>query len=148
MKTRAHGKGIIMGLFDQVMGGLTGKLTGSGDQKNLLESVMGMISNPETGGLAGLVQSFKDKGLGNAVTSWVGTGENLPVSGEQIQKVISSENIQQLAGKLGSSKEDVSSLLAGLLPQVIDKLTPDGALPEGNLVEQGLSLLKNKLLGS
>ena len=137
-----------MGLFDQVMGGLTGKLTGSGDQKNLLESVMGMISNPETGGLAGLVQSFKDKGLGNAVTSWVGTGENLPVSGEQIQKVISSENIQQLAGKLGSSKEEASTLLAGLLPQVIDKLTPDGALPEGNLVEQGLSLLKNKLLGS
>lgn len=137
-----------MGIFDQVMGGLTGKLTGSGDQKNLLESVMGMISNPEAGGLAGLVQNFKDKGLGNAVTSWIGTGENLPVSGEQIQKVISSENIQQIAGKLGSSKEEVSSLLAGLLPQVIDKLTPDGALPEGNLVEQGLSLLKNKLLGS
>ncbi len=137
-----------MGLLDQIMGGLTGKLAGSGDQKNLLESVIGMINNPETGGLGGLVQSFKDKGLGNAISSWVGTGENLPVSGEQIQKVISAENIQQIAGKLGSSREEVSNMLAGLLPQVIDKLTPNGALPEGNLVEQGLSLLKNKLLGS
>ncbi len=137
-----------MGLLDQIMGGLTGKLAGSGDQKNLLESVIGMINNPETGGLGGLVQSFKDKGLGNAISSWVGTGENLPVSGEQIQKVISAENIQQIAGKIGSSREEVSNMLAGLLPQVIDKLTPNGALPEGNLVEQGLSLLKNKLLGS
>ena len=137
-----------MGLLDQVIGGLTGKLTGSGDQSNLLESVIGIINNPETGGIAGLVQSFKDKGLGNAITSWVGTGENLPVSGEQIQQVISNENIQQIAGKLGLSGGEVSTMLAGLLPQVIDKLTPNGALPEGNLVEQGLSLLKNKFLGS
>jgi uncharacterized protein YidB (DUF937 family) len=137
-----------MGLLDQVIGGLTGKLTSSGDQKNLLESVIGMINNPETGGLTGLVQSFKDKGLGNAITSWVGTGENLPVSGEQIQQAISSDKIQEIAGKLGLSGGEVSTMLAGLLPQVIDKLTPNGNLPEGNLVEQGLSLLKNKLLGS
>jgi uncharacterized protein YidB (DUF937 family) len=137
-----------MGLLDQVIGGLTGKLTGSGDQSNLLDSVIGIINNPETGGIAGLVQTFKDKGLGNAIISWIGTGENQAVSGEQIQQVISNENIQQIAGKLGLSGGEVSTMLAGLLPQVIDKLTPNGALPEGNLVEQGLSLLKNKFLGS
>jgi uncharacterized protein YidB (DUF937 family) len=136
-----------MGLLDQVIGGLKGKLTGSGDQSNLLESVINIINNPETGGLTGLVQIFKDKGLGNIITSWVGTGENLPVSGEQIQQVINSEKIQQIAGKLGISGGEVSTTLAGLLPQVIDKLTPNGTLPEGNLVEQGLNLLKNKLLG-
>jgi uncharacterized protein YidB (DUF937 family) len=136
-----------MGLLDQVIGGLTGKLTGSGDQNNLLESVIGLINNPETGGLAGLVQSFKDKGLGNAISSWISTGENLPVSGDQIQQVINSEKIQQIAGKLGLSGEEVSNVLAGMLPKVIDKLTPNGTLPEGNLMEQGLNLLKNKLLG-
>jgi uncharacterized protein YidB (DUF937 family) len=136
-----------MGLLDQVIGGLSGKLAGSGDQGKLLDSVISLINNPETGGLAGLVQSFKDKGLGNAVGSWISTGENLPVSGEQIKQVISSENIQQLAGKLGLSGGEVSNVLAGLLPQVIDKLTPDGTLPEGGLVEKGLSLLKTKLLG-
>jgi uncharacterized protein YidB (DUF937 family) len=147
LNERRYVKEIIMGLLDQVIGGLKSKLTGSGDQSNLLESVIGIINNPETGGLAGLVQNFKDKGLGNAITSWVGTGENLPVSGEQIQQIISSEKIQQIAGKLGISEGEVSNTLAGLLPQVIDKLTPNGTLPEGNLVEQGLSLLKNKLLG-
>ena len=136
-----------MGLLDQVIGGLAGKLTGSGDQSKLLDSVMGLINNPETGGLTGLVQSFKDKGLGNAISSWISTGENLPVSGEQIQQVVNSEKIQQIAGKLGISGPEVSNVLAGLLPQVIDKLTPNGTLPEGGLVEQGLNLLKNKLLG-
>ncbi len=136
-----------MGLLDKVMGGLTGKLADSGVQSNLMESVIGMINNPETGGLQGLVQSFKDKGLEGVVSSWVGKGENLPVSGEQIGQVISSEKIQQIAGKLGISGAEVTTMLAGLLPKVIDKLTPDGAVPEGGAVEQGLNLLKNKLLG-
>ncbi len=136
-----------MGLLDQVIGGLTGKLADSGVQSNLMESVIGMINNPETGGLKGLVQSFKDKGLEGVVSSWVGTGENLPVSGEQIGQVINSEKIQQIAGKLGVSGAEVSTMLAGLLPKVIDKLTPDGSVPEGGAVEQGLNLLKNKLLG-
>lgn len=135
-----------MGLLDQVLGGLKEKLTGSGDQSKLLESVIGLINNPEAGGLSGMVQTFKDKGLENVINSWVGTGENLPISGEQLKQVISSDKIQEIAGKLSSSKEEVSSMLTGLLPQVIDKLTPNGSLPEGNLVEQGLSLIKNKLL--
>jgi len=135
-----------MGLFDQLVGGLAGKLGSKGDQGNLMESVLGLINNPQTGGLAGLVQNFKDKGLENAITSWIGTGQNQAVSGEQIQKVISNEKIQQIADKIGSSKTDVSNMLAGMLPQVIDKLTPEGKLPEGNLLEQGISLLKDKFL--
>jgi uncharacterized protein YidB (DUF937 family) len=136
-----------MGLLDQVLSGLTGKLTGSSDQSSLLESVLGIINNPETGGITGLVQSFKDKGLGNVITSWIGTGENLPVSNEQIQQVINSDQIRQIAGKLGLSGGEVSNILAGMLPHVIDKLTPDGTLPEGDFMTQGLTLLKNKLLG-
>ena len=136
-----------MGLLDQVLGGLTGKLTGSGDQSTLLEGVISLINNPQTGGLAGLVQTFKDKGLGSAVSSWIGTGENQAVTGEQIQQVLSSEHIQQIADKIGLPSGEASNMLASVLPQVIDKLTPDGTLPEGNLVEQGLNLLKGKLLG-
>jgi uncharacterized protein YidB (DUF937 family) len=136
-----------MGLLDQVIGGLTGKLADSGAQSNLMDSVITMINNPETGGITGLVQTFKDKGLGGVVSSWISTGDNLPISGEQIQQVMSSEKIQQIAGKLGVSGDQVSTLLAGLLPQVIDKLTPNGALPEGGALEQGLNLLKSKLLG-
>ena len=113
---------------------------------NLIESVMGMLNNPQLGGLEGLVKSFKEKGLENVISSWIGTGDNKAISGEQLQKVISGDGIKKIADKIGSTKEEASNLLAGMLPQLIDKLTPDGKLPEGNLLEKGMSLLKDKLL--
>ncbi len=135
-----------MGLFDQIVGGLAGKLGGKGDQGSLIESVMGMLNNPQLGGLEGLVKSFKEKGLENVISSWIGTGDNKAISGEQLQKVISGDSIKKIADKIGSTKEEASNLLAGMLPQLIDKLTPDGKLPEGNLLDKGMSLLKDKLL--
>jgi len=141
-----HGKEITMGLFDQIVGGLAGKFSGKGDQSNLIESVMGMLNNPQLGGLEGLVKRFKEKGLENVISSWIGTGDNKAISGEQLQKVISGDSIKKIADKIGSTKEEASNLLAGMLPQLIDKLTPDGKLPEGNLLEKGMSLLKDKLL--
>ncbi|HQI80745.1 MAG TPA: YidB family protein, partial [Deltaproteobacteria bacterium] len=99
------------------------------------------------GGLSGLVQSLREKGLGDVVNSWISTGNNLPVSGEQIRQFLGGEQIQQLAAKVGTSKDDASNMLALLLPRIIDKLTPDGRLPEGGVLEQGLDVLKKKLLG-
>jgi uncharacterized protein YidB (DUF937 family) len=92
-----------------------------------------------------LIQSFNSKGLGDIVSSWVGTGENLPISGQQIQEVLGSGQIQQMAEKLGTSSEDVSGGLAGLLPQLIDKLTPDGSVPESGMLEKALGLFKSGL---
>ena len=111
-----------------------------------MEQVLGLINNPETGGLAGLVETFKSKGLGDAMSSWIGTGENQPVSGEEIAHTIGSDKIQEIAGKLGISGSEASAGLAAILPQVIDKLTPEGKVPEGGLLEQGLNILKQKLL--
>ncbi len=136
-----------MGLFDKVVGGLAGKLGTGNAQNMLLDTVMGLINNPQTGGLPGLVQNLKDKGLGDVVNSWVSTGNNLPISGEQIRQFLGGDQIQQLAAKVGASKDDASNMLAQLLPQVIDRLTPDGKLPEGGVLEQGLDALKKKLLG-
>ena len=136
-----------MGLFDDVTKGLTGKIFGEGGQNPLLDTVLNLMNDPQTGGLAGVVQAFKDKGLGNVVSSWVGTGENLPVSGEQIQSTLGDDQIQQIAEKVGTSKEEVAGGLAKLLPEIVDKLTPNGTLPEGGLL-QGLDALKKTFLGS
>ena len=137
-----------MGLFDNIAGEAIGKLTGQGNgQSSLLDGVMDLLNNNPAGGLGGLVQSFKDKGLGDIVSSWVGTGSNLPISSEQIQQALGAEQVQHLAGKAGISPETASANLAELLPNVIDKLTPNGQLPSGDLLSQGLSLLKSKLLG-
>ncbi len=107
-----------------------------------------MVSAGKSGGLAGLVQNFKDKGLGEAVASWVGTGANLPISAAQIQQVLGNQQIQQLAAEVGISPDMVTSHLAQLLPEVIDKLTPSGAVPTHGMLEQGIDLLKGKLMGA
>jgi uncharacterized protein YidB (DUF937 family) len=138
-----------MGLLDQLAGGLMKQFTSSeSGQNNLLESITGLINNPQTGGISGLVNTFKEKGLGDVVSSWVSTGQNLPISADQIKNALGSEQIQQIASKLGVSSEDASHGLAQFLPQVIDKLTPNGSVPNNDMLVQGMSLLKNKLFGS
>lgn len=134
-----------MGLLDELAGGLTGKLFSGGDKSKLFESIMGLINNPQTGGLSGLAQIFKDKGLGNVISSWVSTGKNLPVSPDQIKNVLGPDQIQQISDNVGVSQEEASKGLASLLPEIIDKLTPEGKVPESDMLAQGLNMLKNKL---
>ncbi len=124
-----------MGLFDQFAKGLGDKLSGGEGQNPLFETIMGRVNNPDTGGLTGLVETFKSKGLGDIVSSWIGTGQNQPVSGEQIQQVLGGEQIEQIAEKTGTSKEEVAAKLAALLPAIIDKLTPGGTIPEDGLLQ-------------
>lgn len=135
-----------MGLLDQVIGAVSNKSGQSaGTDNSLITSVMQLVNNPQTGGLAGLVQTFQKGGLAHIVNSWVSTGQNLPISPEQIKSTLGSEQIQSIASKLGMSSDQVSGQLAGLLPQVVDKLTPNGTLPESNdLMSKGLDLLKGK----
>jgi uncharacterized protein YidB (DUF937 family) len=136
-----------MGFLDEITKVVGDKFLGGASQGGLMELVLGLINNPQTGGLGGLVEMFKSKGLGDAVSSWISTGENQPVSNDQITSALGSNTIQEISQKLGISGTDASNGLAALLPQVIDKLTPDGSIPEGDLLEQGLSILKQKLLG-
>lgn len=130
-----------MGLLDSVVGALAG---GQSDGSNpLLNIVMQLINNPQTGGLGGLVQSFQQGGLGEVVNSWVSTGQNLPISAEQLQSVLGGGALQNIAAQLGVSPEQASGSLADLLPQMVDKLTPNGQVPEGgDLLAQGMDMLK------
>ena len=138
-----------MGIIDQIsqeLGGTTSE--GGSGQSALLQAVLHMLSQRGTGGdngLAGMVQAFQANGLGPLISSWIGTGHNLPISVEQVQHVLGSEQLQQLAAKAGLSPEAASSHLATLLPSLVDKLTPDGKIPEGGVLEQGMDFLKGKL---
>ena len=100
-----------------------------GDQPKLGTEITNLV-NPETGGLASLVEQFRAKGLGQIVQSWVGTGANLPITPQQIQQVIGMEKISQIATRVGLDPVAVSQQLATILPQVINHLTPGGKLPE------------------
>ncbi|WP_085813316.1 YidB family protein [Geoanaerobacter pelophilus] len=133
-----------MGIFDDVVGKILGSKTGA-ESSGLLDGVMDLLSDKEGGGLSGLVQSFQQKGLGDTISSWIGTGQNWSISPEQIEEGLGSERIQNLAAKAGMSTEEVTAKLSELLPTMIDKITPDGLVPEGGLLDKGLEFLKSKL---
>jgi uncharacterized protein YidB (DUF937 family) len=135
-----------MGLLDMV-GGLLGQ-GGQGQPgaqaqggNPLMGMVMGLIQN-HPGGIQGLLAQFQEKGLGDQVASWIGTGANQPISAEHVQAALGSDQLQQLAGQMGVSHDEAASGLAGLLPQVVDKLSPEGNLPEGGNV---MNMLKGLL---
>jgi uncharacterized protein YidB (DUF937 family) len=118
-----------MNFLEGVVGQVSSLLgPNSNAPSGLVGSVMNLV-NSQPGGLAGLVQQFKDKGLGEAASSWVGTGPNLAITGQQIQQVLGNQQLQQLASQHGIDLNDVSNHLAQILPSLVDKLTPNGTLP-------------------
>lgn len=136
-----------MSLLDGIAAVADSLLSGSDKQKQLTSAALSRISDPATGGLLGLVNTLRQLGLDDVVSSWISTGENKPISSEQVQNALGEGQINQMAQNMGVSHQEVSTGLAGLLPQLIDKLTPDGKLPEGRVLDQGLELLKKRFLG-
>jgi uncharacterized protein YidB (DUF937 family) len=114
---------------------------GGGDKKNDLMSVVMNIVGGQKGGLNGLISQFDAKGLGDVIGSWVGTGQNKSISPDQLQNVLGSDVLGGIASKLGLNINDLSSQLSNLLPGVVDKLTPEGKVPEGDIMSQASDLL-------
>ncbi len=118
-----------MGLLDQITGQLLGG-NATASHTALLGTVLNSLGSGQGGGLAGLVQAFASKGLGEMAASWVGAGANLPVSAQQIQQVLGSAQVQQWAAQHGLRPDAVAETLAKALPGLVDKLTPGGKLPD------------------
>lgn len=129
-----------MGLFDSVAGAVMSKL--GGEQGSMTQVAMEMFN--QHGGLNGIIEKFKEGGLGEQAASWVGNGENLPVSAEQISSVLGNGAIAEMAAKFGITPETLSSQIAQYLPGVVDKLTPDGEVGSdtGGLLGKVLGMLK------
>jgi len=95
--------------------------------QSCLQQVVGMLSQP--GALNNLTAAFHQQGLGNVMQSWIGTGQNLPISASQLQQVLGSGTVNDIAQKAGISGPEAAAALSGLLPHVVDKVTPSGAAP-------------------
>lgn len=135
-----------MGLLDSLLGGVVQQMGAAGAGQNpLMQLVLGVIRN-NPGGLQGLVEQFSKAGLGQQAQSWVSTGQNLPISAEQIMQVLGGQGgpLQQLAQQFNVPPAQAAGGLADLLPSVVDHLTPNGAI-QGDVVESGLELLRGKL---
>ena len=135
-----------MGLLDKIASIVGDNISGSMENKGLMEQALNLINNPEIGGLPGLINKFQNGGLGDIVSSWVGTGANQSISADQIINAVGADRIHEIAGKLGVADSQISDGLTSVLPQIIDKLTPNGKVPEGDLLEQGIGLFSKQVL--
>jgi len=142
----------IMGFLDNFLGTALGNTPGNNPGNNpaadpkhaLFQAAVQMIN--QHGGIEGLQQKFAGSNLGHVFASWVGTGQNQPISAAQITQVLGHDNVQQAAQQAGVSHGDAAAALAQLLPTIIDKLTPAGTTPTGNSLEQAIgSMLKGGL---
>lgn len=124
-----------MGLFDTVLGAVSGHVQ---QQGGLTSVITGLLdNNSELGGIQGLIGKFDQAGLGELVQSWIGNGENLPVSAEQISRVLGSDLVKNIASQLGMDPEQASGQLAQLLPGLINQFTPQGNVPAEGLGNAG-----------
>jgi uncharacterized protein YidB (DUF937 family) len=131
-----------MGLLDNLENQALGDVLGRSSSP-LATGLSQMIQN-QPGGLQGLVQSFHDKGMGGVVSSWVGSGPNSPITADQIHQVLGSDQVKALAAKAGISPDAAGSAIAQLLPGLVDRLTPNGSVPDqSNVVDMASSILKN-----
>src|SRR4029077_13070913 len=115
-----------MVLFDSILGAVSGKSDASGQANPLIGIVGGLLT--QSGGLQGLANKFSQSGQGNAFQSWVGMGENEPISSNQVQSVLGSEQVNAIATKMGVDPAIASTFLAEYLPKIVDKLTPAGKI--------------------
>jgi uncharacterized protein YidB (DUF937 family) len=129
--------GGLASILGAVLGG-GGQQGGGGLNSQLINAAIGMLGNDGGhGGLGGLAAKFQQAGLGDAMNSWVGTGENAAVSGDQVSSALGQDTISDLASKLGMSHGDAAGQLSQILPGLINHLTPNGQAPAGGLGNAG-----------
>ncbi len=136
-----------MSVFDDIVKQVTSEAGGGDAHSAMASAVIGMLNHQDSGGLPGLVQAFQKQGLGDVIAGWISTGPNPPITADQVHAALGSDRVQQLAQKVGVSPEVAKSLIAAVLPTLIDKLTPQGTMPSHpSLLGQGLGMLAKEFL--
>ena len=119
-----------MGLFDSLENSpefkaMLGQLEGA-----VLPAVLGeVLGNGSQGGLSAIVAKLQQAGLGDQVRSWIGNGQNIPITADQLQQVLGSDTVRQLAARFNIPIDQIGPALAPILPKAVDHASPNGHLP-------------------
>lgn len=134
-----------MGIMDEVKERLGGAPAAESKGGSLLSGVMEMFSGQGSGGLQGLVHLFQQRGLGDKVSSWVSRGENQAISPEEVKQGLGPDKVRDLASRSGMSEDEAATHLSQHLPDFVDKMTPEGQIPEGgSWLQKGMEFLKER----
>lgn len=140
---------MLGGVLKNIQGGALGGSNASpnlGEGNALLQLLTQMLSNnSQFGGLAGLIRQFQQAGFGSQIDSWVSTGSNLPISPDQLQQIFGQQRLQQMAQSVGMESSSFGDQFAQMLPQLVDRLTPQGQAPSSGF-DDALSEL-SRLMG-
>jgi uncharacterized protein YidB (DUF937 family) len=149
---------ITMGLLDSVLGaviqnasqgqggapaahgggGLGGLVALAAQNPQLIQAVLSLLGNDgPVGGLPGLMAKFQQAGMGDVIASWLGSGTNQAISGDQLSRVLGAGPLSQVASQLGVGSSDAANQMAQVLPGLLDHLTPQGRAPQGGLGQSG-----------
>ena len=136
-----------MGLLDKAIEMLGGNQLPLRDSRTrLLQAALALIAdNGQAGGLSGLAARFQEAGLGNVIGSWIGSGQNTPITAEKMRQALGDGPLQQISEETDLNEAETAEQLSGLLPDLIDKLTPDGHIPQGGV--GNMSALLDHFLG-
>jgi uncharacterized protein YidB (DUF937 family) len=141
-----------MGLLDAVLGGALGGQSqprggGADGAAMLMQIVAALLANRQgggaaggLGGLAGLAEQFQRGGLGDVMNSWIGTGDNRSISPDQLGGVLGGDLLGELQQRTGMGQGDLLGQLSQMLPQMVDRATPEGRIPDGGLGDIGAIL--------
>lgn len=131
-----------MSLFDSVINETREKFNLGENKANVLFSVLLGMMDKKSGGLNGFLERFNSAGLGGVASSWVNTGANTQISGEQLESALGNDTIQTIAEKTGTDYRTAISATAFMLPHLVNNLTPDGRIPnDGELYSKTRSYL-------
>ena len=137
-----------MTFIDDIKGKVSSALGSNTQAAEMVNHAIDMVHQNGIGGLQSMVEQFRAKGMGDVINSWVGPGKNLPITADQIQSVLGNEKVKAMAAKLGIPPDQVASALSTVLPQIVDRLTPNGQMPaDGTAMSQAVTALRNMAAG-
>jgi len=142
--------GLLDGILGQVFGGATQggahpgepMRGGAGGHGTLVAILLQLLQ--QNGGLGGLLSQFQRAGYGQQADSWVSTGRNQPIDGDVLSQVLGSGQLDSIAQKLGVPRREAADQVASALPEVVDRMTPQGSVPpdSDDLVNRALEILQ------
>jgi uncharacterized protein YidB (DUF937 family) len=142
--TGSSGGGALGGMLGGVLGGGANRSSSGGIGGGaILAAVMLLVQ--QQGGIGAVLSKLQSSGLGAHAASWVGTGANMPVSGDQLHQALGADALSGLAAKLGVNTQQAGGVLSQVLPELVNHMTPNGQLPDnhGDLLSEGLQVLKS-----